>query len=136
MLFKSHLWRSVNHILEVLGNMESGWAMFHAPRSRDRPRTRRRDYMSQLAWECLISPQSIWISRLKLLPPDPDKRQKIKGNNLSITHDFTEECRAPCCDSRHPSLLLFPFMKLNRAAALPRDGFLSGNKGSPSATLV
>ena len=29
MIFNSHLWRSFNHILEVVGSMESEWAMFY-----------------------------------------------------------------------------------------------------------
>ncbi|KAL3062470.1 hypothetical protein OYC64_002305 [Pagothenia borchgrevinki] len=51
-------------------------------RPRGRPRTRRRDYISLLAWECLGIPQSelidvarernVWGSLLELLPPRPD----------------------------------------------------------------
>ncbi|KAK5930356.1 hypothetical protein CgunFtcFv8_026593 [Champsocephalus gunnari] len=50
-------------------------------RPRGRPRTRRRDYISSLAWERLGIPQSelvdvarekkVWGSLLELLPPRP-----------------------------------------------------------------
>ena len=53
-------------------------------RPRGKPRTRWRDYISSLAWECLGIPQSeltdvagerdIWGLLLKLLPPRPDFR--------------------------------------------------------------
>ncbi|KAK0135552.1 hypothetical protein N1851_028597 [Merluccius polli] len=51
-------------------------------RPRGRPRTRWRDYVSRLAWECLGIPQEeldevagereVWASLLRLLPPRPD----------------------------------------------------------------
>ncbi|KAK0137740.1 hypothetical protein N1851_026044 [Merluccius polli] len=51
-------------------------------RPRGRPRTRWRNYVSRLAWECLGIPQEeldkvagereIWVSLLRLLPPRPD----------------------------------------------------------------
>ncbi|TWW64245.1 hypothetical protein D4764_03G0012530 [Takifugu flavidus] len=47
-----------------------------------RPRTRWRDYVSRLAWECLGIPpdklekvageREVWASLLRLLPPQPD----------------------------------------------------------------
>ena len=54
-------------------------------KGRGRPRTRRRDYVSRLAWERLGVPQEelvevagkmeVWASLLRLLPPRPDPRR-------------------------------------------------------------
>ncbi|KAI3354170.1 hypothetical protein L3Q82_018712 [Scortum barcoo] len=61
-------------------------------RPRGRPRTRWRDYVSQLAWERLGVPpeeleevsgvREVWASLLRLLPPRPGpriKRMKMDG---------------------------------------------------------
>ncbi|TWW62708.1 hypothetical protein D4764_04G0013550 [Takifugu flavidus] len=68
-------------------------------RPRGRPRSRWRDYISRLAWEWLGVPpeelmevageRAVWASLLKLLPRDPDKRQKTKRKSYFVQLKMT-----------------------------------------------